>query len=138
MSLCAVCSDLLSPERLGMASTTPSSYPHHPSITSFLQAVDDNCHLCWQGYRHIGQAHQLRLQELKGLEKDPSLHGALLGSSTKVAFQMTNTEPEGCLQLALGLEIRGIHPSPTGWFIPIPALTFIPTKGTCKFAIAYA
>lgn len=134
MSLCAVCTELLSPERLGSASTTLSSYPQHSSITNFLQSVEANCLLCWQGYCHLGRPHTLRLLEMKASEfgshpPDAEAQEHPSDTATKVTLEIVNPESDGCSQLALGLEIYRTNPEQTEWFIHTPALTLIPTRG---------
>lgn len=130
MSLCAVCTQVLSPKRLGSASTTQSSHPQHSSISSFLHSVEQNCLLCWQAYRQLGRPHVQRLQEIKTSEEDSSssLSDKTRGS-TRVTWEILNAESNGCLQIQLGLDIDGMHPGWTEWAIDTPALTLIPTRG---------
>lgn len=135
MSLCTTCTELLSPERLGSASTTRSSYIQHPSITSFLQSVEAKCLLCWQAYRHLGRPHALRLQQIRAVENDSSsVQEPSSNTATKVALQIVNSESDGCSQLALGIEFYGTNPGQAKWFIQTPALTLIPTRGMTQLS----
>ncbi|CAJ0538700.1 Ff.00g066840.m01.CDS01 [Fusarium sp. VM40] len=141
MALCTTCHEALSLDNVG--SFHELAIPHHSSISAFLAAVSQRCHLCWSAHRHLQPHIKSKFDELASQEASRSVtsQGSSCLSSARKADKVTRiiwkkeySILNGPQYLNLNLELDGIPGrTPIGY----KSLFFMPTIGMSQASVSY-